>query len=349
MTRKILILWAIIFVVTLFGILVCLRPLSEFMLINSPHNYAPYAREYLSNGEPQKAVDYLLAVIRFLGSENRTEAYELIAQAYTDLGDEARQELWRSRAEFEATWLGATPQTVPALADRWDRVSALAVSAAKRLGADTESLPVEWLQRMTEKTFYAKAKEDAPIEEWVAVRTAQQNLGLLLASGAQLVIGGAGIAIPGTVLLQSAGFEQGKGGLAVHENVALIDAKLPGYHVVALNPSTGEHSPPKNFNTYADRAASQRMFEHVESIPEGWMVFLVTSDEAAKMADSLVVENTFALVGIELPRFRLKKRAPGYRESFVGLGFKSGKGTCLLGDRYGRPATLIALPRNSGI
>jgi hypothetical protein len=343
-TRKILILWGIIFAAALLGILVCLRPLTEFILLNSPHNYMGYAQKYLDTNKPQKAVDYVSSIIGFLSPENKVEVYALLSRAYDDLGDEVRRDLWRSRAEFEKSWIRTTPLSVGGMEERWKSPSVLAASAARRLGVEASEETAPWLKRLAERMFYAKAKEGAPVTEWISGRTTEQNLGLLLAGGARLLVEGEGFKVPGRVLLQSAGFEQGKGALAVLSGDALIDAKASGYHVVTLNPDTGDTSTPRNFDTYSNRSASERMLEYIDGIPKGWLVLIVTSDEAAKLADPVLVERAIEAAGVELPSFKLKKRVPGYRQSFVGLGTKGGNGTCIIGSRWDRPATLIALP-----
>jgi len=348
-TRKILILWAIVFGVTLAAVLVCLRPLTEFILENSPQNYAQIAGRYLEQGEARKAAEYLGTMIHFLPPENGAEVYGLLARAWAELGEEGRRRLWQSRMDFETAWMAGTPRSADGLGERWDACSIAAASAARELGADLDSLSGDWIARMAEKMFFAKAKEGAPINAWIAGRTTELNTGLLLAGGAKLLVVAGGPLAGAPILLQSAGFELGKGAFAAVGAEALIDASDSGYHVVILNPSGGERPRPHHFDTYANRSASRRMAEYLETVPAGWAVLIVVSDEAAKLAEPTVTERALATVGIGFPRFKFKTRPPGYRESFVGVGVKGGKGECLIGDRWGRPATLIAVPKSPTI
>jgi len=344
-TRKILILWAIVLGVTLVAMLVCLRPLTEFIFINSPQNYAERARSLLRNQEPAKAVEHLMTIVRFLPLGEDTEAYQLLSEAWSDLGQEAQRDLWLARAEFQDAWVRTTPKTAAGLSERWDAASVMAASAATALGADLGSLPPQWIERMAEKMLDAKAREGAPVRQWIQGRTAAENCGLLLAGGAGLVLSGQGMPLEKPVLLQSAGFDQGKGAVAVVGDTPLFGTLEAGYHLVSLNPSTGEASPVRVFDTYANRSASQRMVEYIEDVPTGWMVLMAISDEGTKLADAILIEKALGSVGIDLPRYRFKKRAPGYREPFAGLGLKGGKGIGLIGERWGRPVTILAVPR----
>jgi hypothetical protein len=344
-TRKILILWAIIFGATLLAILLGLRPITEFLFDNSPYNYVDRGRKLLNDGEPEEALKFLMGAMHYLPPEDEPTAFRLIADCWEAVGQPGRRDLWSARARFQEAWLADESTTTQGLEERWGEIGREALSAVKEAGAAVSKLDDEWSSRLTAKMFFEKAKAGAPIEEWVAARSAEDNLGLLLAGGARLLLGAPGLNLSEGIYLQSAAFEHGKGAIALVEGEPLIDTMAPGYNVVAISPDGKRSLPVQNFNTYGNRDADQAMAQYLENLPQGWIVLIVVSDEAAKLADPATVERGLNAVGIELPAFRLRKRHLGYREPFVGIGIREGKGACVVGDRWGRPATLVALPR----
>jgi hypothetical protein len=346
-TRKILILWAIIFGATLLAILLGLTPITEFVFDNSPYNYVDRGRRFLEDGEPRKALGFLTGAIHYLPPEDEPTAFRLIADSWEGLGQEGRRDLWNARARFQEAWLADESTTTEGLEERWGDIGREALSAVKEAGAAVSLLDDEWGRRLAAKMFYKKMKAGAPIEEWVEGRDAEDNLGLLLAGGARLLLGAPGLNLTEGIYLQSAAFEHGKGAIALVEGEPLIDTQKAGYNVVAISPDGGRSLPAQSFNTYGDRDADREMAQYLENLPQDWIVVIVVSDEAAKLADPAVVERGLNAVGIEVPAFRLRKRHLGYREPFVGIGIRGGKGACVVGDRWGRPATLVALPRGT--
>lgn len=346
-TGKILILWAIVFAASLAAVLVCLRPLTEFVFDNSPYNYVKRGREFLENDEPAKALEYLSGALYYLPSTDEPSAYRLIADSWMDLGDAGRHDLWISRARFQEAWLQEVARSPSALEERWGDISDSALQAIRYLDADVTGLSPEWSERLLSKMLYERAREGAEIDEWVASRPADENLGLLLAGGARLLVGVGVEPVRSGVYLQGAGFDQGKGAVILAGGTVLVDTEAPGYHVVALDPEDGRPMAPQQFNTYADRDADDRMAQYLQNLPQDWVVLIAVSDEAAKLADPQVIEKGLKAVGIELPAFRLRTRHLGYREPFVGVGVRGKKGACVLAKRWGRPAFLVALPRKT--
>ena len=94
-------------------------------------------------------------------------------------------------------------------------------------------------------------------------------------------LGGTGVVSPVDISVVGAGFDAGRFGEIFVAGKNFIPSKR-GYHLVAVNPQSGQVDAVGAFDTFADKDASRRMIEFINALPQGEIVAGAAIDDASK-------------------------------------------------------------------
>lgn len=94
-------------------------------------------------------------------------------------------------------------------------------------------------------------------------------------------IGGTGVVSPVDISATGAGFDAGKYGEIFVAGRSLID-NTRGYHLVSINPQTGQVDAVRAFDTFGDDTAAHALAEFVATLPQGEIVAGVAVDDASQ-------------------------------------------------------------------
>ncbi len=148
-------------------------------------------------------------------------------------------------------------------------------------------------------------------------------------------IGDTGVAAPVDLVATGAGFDAGRFGEIFVDGKNVIPNRR-GYHLVAVNPQTGQVDRIGVFDTFADPGESARLAEFVGSLPQGEIVAGAAIDEVSRQLQPVAVE-ALRQLGVESD-LRFQFRAG---HAFIGVkGAQPGQALEQVNGRW--PANVAA-------
>lgn len=161
-------------------------------------------------------------------------------------------------------------------------------------------------------------------------------------------IGNTGIVSPVDITATGAGFDAGKFGEIYIAGKNVIP-NTRGYHLVAINPRTGNVDGVGNFDTFADMTASKQLSDFVAALPLGEIVAGAAIDDASQKlsGDALSALRTLGVSGNLRKQFRAGHAFVGIRGSAEGQAVEDLNGaipaTVTIGKNLNKPYVVLAL------
>jgi hypothetical protein len=194
----------------------------------------------------------------------------------------------------------------------------------------------------------------AQVERWIEGLTAEEMLAILVSSGDLLVfgdgrIGDTGSSLPRRTLVESSGSRWAGGGRITVDDEGVIEADRSeeGFLCVYLVPNTGEPMASERFDVAKNPSEAVRMRDLIRQIPEGRIVALAVSSGIGSKVDRWVVEETLALIGVDLPSYRFLRARIIDGAPFAAVGVRGatpGTGLCNLGETDRSKAAILIMP-----
>lgn len=132
-------------------------------------------------------------------------------------------------------------------------------------------------------------------------------------------IGNTGVVAPVDLSVTGAGYSVGKFGEIIIDGRSTISSTR-GYHLVAINPKSGQVDAVGAFDTNSDRAESQRLAQFIDALPNGEIVAGAAIDDAslALTGQAFTALQTLGVAGDLRPQLRVGQAFVGIKGSVPG-------------------------------
>jgi hypothetical protein len=351
--RRVLVLWMVCITLFLFATFLVYPRLDEFALLEDSSRYLARAKDLMDQKDFVQAAQLLEGVVRH-HRPPVAEPYSLLADAYGQAGNRSESDYWRARAEFQKTWSSPMVKTPGYLSDKWKSVIELGERSLRDQVPKTGSAPKDLIIPVFRNTMRKWELEGgAQVERWVEELTAEEMLAILVSSGDLLVfgdgrIGNTGSSLPRGILVESSGSRWAAGARITVGDEVVIEAgrSEEGFLCTYLAPDTGEPIASQRFDVAKDPSEALRMRDLIRQIPEGRIVALAVSTGIGSKVDRWVVEETLALIGVNLPTYRFLRARIMDGAPFAAVGVRGaapGSGICNLGETDRNKAAILIL------
>ena len=241
------------------------------------------------------------------------------------------------------------------LSEKWKSTIELGRTALLDLGPKAESAPRDLVIPLFLNTMRKwEVEGGAQIARWVDSLAVEDTLAILVASGDLLVssdgrIGDTGSSVPRRVLVESSGSRWAAGARIVVDDETVIEADRSekGFLCAYLAPNTGEPIASERFDVAKNPSEALRMRDLIRQIPEGRIVVLAVSTGIGPNADRWAIEETLALIGVDLPSYRFLRARIVDGAPFAAVGVRGaplGSGICNLGEPDRSKAAILIMP-----